>query len=121
MRKALSIVLAGLLIILPVEQVLAQAVRREGAGRQRTPPPDGATHLFRVPPLTENAIRLLRTRSTDALLESFSNPAPVAGWSDWSNKKRTVVFVAGLAAVILLFKILCPDGCGLGGQQEDGP
>ena len=68
MRKALSIFLAALLIILPVEQVLAQAIQQEAVSVQRTAPSDGAAALFRVPPLTENSARLLRTNPVDALL-----------------------------------------------------
>ena len=121
MRKAISVVLAALLIILPVEQVLAQAVQQEAVSVQQTTP-DGAAALLRVPPLTPNAALLLRASSDGVLLESsLSNTDAVVGWSDWSNKKRTwivVAFVAGLAAVVLLIKILCPDGCSV---QQGGP
>ena len=68
MRKAISVVLATLLIILPVEQVLAQAVQQKAAGVQQTAPSDDAAALFRVPPVTENSARLLRTNPVDALL-----------------------------------------------------
>ena len=125
MHKAISVVLAALLIILPVEQVLAQAVQQQAVSVQQTAP-DGAAHVFRVPPPTANFARLLRTSSHRAHLDTpFAEPSlssryAVVGWSDWSNKKRTVVFVAGLAAVVLLVAILCPDGCGFGNAQ-DGP
>jgi hypothetical protein len=68
MKAALSIVLAALLIMLPVEQVLAQAVQQEAVSVQQTAPSDGAAALFRVPPVTENPARLLRTNPADALL-----------------------------------------------------
>ncbi len=126
MRKALSIVLAGLLVVLPVEQVRAQPVQQEALSVQQTAPQNGAARLFRVSPLTENSGRHLRTSSHRAHLDrpfaepSLSDRYAVVGWSDWSNKKRVVVFVAGLAAVVLLVKILCPDGCGFG-SPPDGP
>ncbi len=66
MRKAISIFLAALLIILPVEPVLAQAVQQEAVSVQQTAPSDGAAALFRVPPVTENHARLLRTSPVDA-------------------------------------------------------
>ena len=55
MRKAISIVLAGLLLVLPVEQVFAQAVQQKGVSVQQPLPSDGAARLLRVPPLTENS------------------------------------------------------------------
>ena len=42
MRKALSIVLAGLLVVLPVEQVLAQAAPQEAVSTQQTARSGGA-------------------------------------------------------------------------------
>ena len=73
MKVALSIVLAALLIILPVEQVLAQAAQQEAVSLQQAAPSGSAASLFRVPPLTENTALLLRTNPVDALL-----PTPVA-------------------------------------------
>ena len=71
MKAALSIALAGLLVILPVEQVLAQAAQQEAVSVQQTAPADGATRLFRVPPLTQNTARLLRTPFERALVPEF--------------------------------------------------
>ncbi len=68
MPKAISVVLAALLIILPVEQVLAQAVQQEAVSVQQTAPSNGAAALFHVPSATENSARLLRTSPVDALL-----------------------------------------------------
>ena len=68
MHKAISVVLAALVIILPVEQVLAQAVQQEAVSVQQTAPSNGAAALFRVPSVTENHARLLRTTPVDALL-----------------------------------------------------
>jgi hypothetical protein len=70
MRKALSVLLAGLLIFLPVEQVLAQAVQQGDVRVQQAAPSDPAASLFRVPPLTENSARLLRTSSDRAPLNT---------------------------------------------------
>ena len=70
MKAALSIVLAPLLIILPVEQVLAQAEQQADVRVQQGAPPDPAANLFRLPPLTENSARLLRTSSDPALLNT---------------------------------------------------
>ena len=106
MRVALSIVLAGLLLILPVEQVLAQAVQQEAVSVQQTPPADGAASLFRVPPLSKNSSLLLRTSSdraplntpiVDALLVQENNGGGLAwGWT----ALIVAVVVAGIAVGI---------------------
>ena len=104
MCKAISIVLAGLLVTLPVEQVLAQAEQQEAVSVQQTAPSDGAARLFRVPPLTENSARLLSTSSDRALLESsLSNTDAVVGWSDWSNAKRALVVVGVIVVAVGAF------------------
>ena len=77
MRKAISMVLAGLLLILPVEQVLAQAIHQEADSIQQAPPPDAAARLLRVAPLTENSAQLLRTSSDRVLLNTSSTDAPL--------------------------------------------
>ena len=69
MRKAISIVLAGSLLIPPAQQVLAQAVQQEAVSVQPTSPPTPAAALFRIPPLTQNSARLLGTSSDRALLD----------------------------------------------------
>ena len=116
MRKALSVVLAGLFVILPVEQVLAQAVQQEPVRVRQTAPSDGAAHLFRVPPLTENAARLLSNSSDGAVLRpSLSTRDAFDGWSDWSNGKRAlvvvgVIFVAYVAVAVIVLGT-CGDSC----------
>ena len=120
MRAALSIVLAALLVILPVEQVLAQAVQQETVSIQQAAP-DPAAALFRVPPLTENSVRLLRTSSDRALLNTpFAEPSlstrdAAVGWSDWSNGKRALVvvgvIVAAYVAVVVIVLSTCGDSC----------
>ena len=113
MRKVLSIVLAGLLVILPVEQVLAQASHQVDVGVQQTAPSDPAARLFRVPPLTENSARLLSTSSEGALLESsLSTRDAAVGWSDWSNGKRALVVVGAIVAAVVVFAVFLSDfGC----------
>ena len=102
MRKAPSIILAGLLVILPVEQVLAQAVQQEAVSVQQAAPSDPAANAFRVPPLTENSVRLLRTSSDRALLNMPIADALLVegnyaeGWTwEWS------VLAVALAAVVV--------------------
>ncbi len=106
MKAVLSIVLAALLIMLPVEQVLAQAAQQADVRVQQTAPSDGAASLFRVPPLSENSALLMRTPSDRGLLN-----APVAdallvqenngGGSAWGWTALIVaVVVAGIAVGI---------------------
>ena len=118
MKAALSIVLAGLLIFLPVEQALAQASQQADIGVQRTEPSDGAARLFRVPPMTENSARMLRASSDPALLNtsfaepSLSNKYAVPGWSDWSNGKRALVVVGVIVAAYVALAVIVLSTCG---------
>ena len=50
MRKAISIVLAGLLILLPFEHVLAQAAQQQAVSVQQAPP--------RAPLLDDSLVRV---------------------------------------------------------------
>ena len=84
MKATLSIVLAGLLVILPTEQVLAQQVQRETASAQH----DGA-HLLRAPQLTPN--RAWLWGSPSALLTTESVPIPA--FKDWDD---SLVMAAGI-------------------------
>ena len=68
MKAALSIVIAGLLIILPFEQVLAQAAQQEAVSLQPAAPLGSAAGLFRIPPLTQNSALLLGPIPLDAPL-----------------------------------------------------
>jgi len=112
MRKAPSIILAGLLVILPVEQALAPAVQQEAVSVQQAAP-DPAAALFRVPPLTENSVRLLRTSSDRALLNTPIADALLVegnnadGWTwEWS------VLAVAVAAVVVFFLYRGLDGVG---------
>ena len=112
MKAALSIVLAALLIILPVEQVLAQAAQQADVRVQQAAPSDGAARLFRVPPLTENSARLLRTSSDRALLDSdFADARPVqehdeGGLAEWEVWVLAVTIVGFVIGIYLLVKAL---------------
>lgn len=116
-KQAICTVLAALLIILPVEQVLAQAVQQEAVSVQQTEPSDGAASLFHVPPLTGNAARLLRTSSDGALLNtpfaerSLSDRDAVPGWSDWSNGKRVLVVIGVTVAAAVALVVLVAYAC----------
>ena len=109
MRKAISIVLAGLLVLLPVEQVLAQAVQQEAVSVKQSEPADGAARLFRVPPLTENDVRLLRTSSERALLDPGFSDAPFVQqeaddgltWEEWAIVLGAVVVVGAVVGGVL--------------------
>ena len=118
MRMAISLVLAGLLVVLPVEQVLAQVEQQEAVSVQQAAPADGAASLFRVPPLSENSSLLLRTSSdraplntpiVDALLVQENNGEGLAwGW---------IVFISAGAAVGLYY-IARAFFVNLGGEGE---
>ena len=125
MRKALSIVLAGLLLILPVEQVLAQAALQQANSVQQTTPPDGAAHLFRIPPVikvpalapeTAPPWQSFAEKPLGMFAEpSLSNRDAVVGWSDWSNGKRVLVVVGVIivayVAVAVIVLSTCGDSC----------
>ena len=104
MKAALSIVLAALLIMLPVEQVLAQAAHQADVRVQQTGPSDGAAHLFRVPPLTENSALLLRASSDRGLLDTdFAEPVLMQDapgwWGDLDGGAKVVVVLVGAIVV----------------------
>ena len=101
MRKALSIFLTALLIILPVEQVLAQTVQQDAVSVQQTRPPNPAAALLRVPPLSENSVRLLRGSSERSLLNTPFAEAPLVQESagDGLGTWEMVGVVLGLVVV----------------------
>ena len=104
MKAALSIVLAGLLVTLPIKQVLAQAVQQEVGSEQRTAPPDGH-RLIGVPPVTDNTSRLWEPlASEDALTGIFAEdgliPGPAAAPIS-KDAKTAMIVVAILAAVVI--------------------
>ena len=94
MRNALSIVLAGLLVTLPLEQVLAQAQQQ----RATTPEASlvqvqGVRPVLRVPALAPEA-----------------RPRRSPGWSDWSNGKRTLAVVISVTVVALVVNAIADRG-----------
>lgn len=110
MREALSIALAGLVIVVPVEQVLGQAVQQEAVSLQQAPSTGAAARLLRVPPLTENAARLLRTPSQRALTDTELPDALLVqegrgGTMVWGWRNVLIVIgvigVLGIAALII--------------------
>ena len=123
MRRALSIVLAGLLVMTPLQQVLAQAAQQEAVSVQQAASPDGAAHLFRVPPVIkvpalapETAPPWRSFADNHLPIESsLSSRDAVVGWSDWSNGKRALVvvgvIVVAYVAVVVIVLSTCGDSC----------
>ena len=96
-----AMALAALLVLLPAEQVLAQAAQKEAVSVQQTAPTDGAASHLRVPPLTENSARLLRTPSDGVL--SASDGDPRRAWRPrLSEKTTTIIVVLGVALFFLM-------------------
>ena len=113
MKAALSVILAALLIILPVEQVLAQAVQQEAVRVQQAPPSNAAARLLRVPPLTENSAPLLRTSPDGAPLSTPFADAPLAQEDpdeNWFERRslgvKILLVVVATFVAILLFSIV---------------
>ena len=123
MRKAISVVLAALLIILPVEQVLAQAVQQEAISLQQTEPPRGAARLLRVPPLTPNAALLLRTSSDRALLDTDNERIglPPQDVPDIPNSVIVAgTIVVGVLIILLIIAATKDEPSGGGNSKCEG-
>jgi len=117
MKAALSIVLAGLLVTLPIKQVLAQAVQQEVGSEQRTAPPDGH-RLIGVPPVTDNTSRLWEPlASEDAFADIFAEDGSITGPAPIPKGAKIAIYVVvGLLALALLILVIClipgnPSGC----------
>ena len=107
MRKALSIILAGLLVTLPVEQVLAQA-RQQRATTPEASLVGGGWPVLRVPAVAPEARpkRSLAEKPLGMFEQPVSsNSDDVPGWSDWSNRKRTVAVLSVIAAGLVAFAV----------------
>ena len=106
MKAALSIVLAGLLVTLPIKQVLAQAVQQEVGSEQRTAPPDGH-RLIGVPPVTDNTSRLWQPLAgKDAIADIFAEDGSIPGSAPAAtpiskDARTTIIGLAALAAVVI--------------------
>ncbi len=118
MKTALSIVLAGLLVTLPLKQVLAQAAEQEAATVQQTAPPDSSGHrLIRVPPVTDNTSRLWEPLAgKDAIADIFAydgSETRVPVPRDIPVVAKVALVVVGIAAILLLLLVLACSGEGI--------
>ena len=93
----IAMALAALLVLLPAEQVLAQAEQKEAVSVQQTAPTDGAARLLRVPPLTENSARLLGTPSDGVQQEERPQRMP-----GLSKKTKEIITMSLIGAIIIL-------------------
>ena len=81
MRRAISIVLAAILVTTPLKMVLAQAAQQEAVSVQQTVPPDSSGHrLIGVPPVTDNTSRLWQPLAgKDAIADIFAEDGSIPG------------------------------------------
>ena len=106
MRRAISIVLAAILVTTPLKMVLAQAAQQEAVSVQQTVPPDSSGHrLIGVPPVTDNTSRLWQPFAAENppgnfVESSLSTKDAVDGWSDWPKWRKVLLVVL---SVILVF------------------
>ena len=117
MRAAISIVLAGLLVTLPIKQVLAQAAQQDSTNAETSLVREqGSQPVIRVPALTpENALLwqpIAENRARILGEPLLSNRDAVSGWSDWSTEKKVLVVVVAivLVAAAVLYVAGCPKG-----------
>ena len=122
MRRAISVILAAILVTTPIKLVLAQTAQQEAVSVQQTAPPDSSGHrLIGVPPVTDNTSRLWRnpsdralldTEFADALLVQEDDPG-TAWWNGLSTEWKvvTVLVVIAVAAVVvyLIIKDFCEE------------
>ena len=117
MKAALSIVLAGLLVTTPLEQVFAQAAQQEAVSVQQTP--DSSGHrLIGVPPVTANTSRLWEPlASKNVFAEIFAEDGSITGPAPIPDGAKAVIIVVGvLLALALLILVICfipgnPSNC----------
>ncbi len=108
MKAARSVVLAGLLVILSVEQVLAQAEQQDSTTAEASlVQKQGPQPVIRVPGLTPETPPPWRSFA-EKPLEMFAEPSlsnrdVVVGWSDWSDEKKLLVVIAvGVGLLLIL-------------------
>ena len=107
MKAARSVVLAGLLVILPV-QVLAQAERQDSMTAEASlVQKQGPQPVIRIPglaPETPPPWRSFAKKPLEMFAEpSLSNRDAVVGWSDWSDEKKLLVVIAvGVGLLLIL-------------------
>ena len=98
MKAAVSIVLAGLIVMIPLQQVQAQAEQLEGQAEYRAASPDSAAHRLRVPPPTENTARLLGASSERAMVP-VTSPADLTPVPMSKAAKIGLIVVGGLVVL----------------------
>ena len=108
MKAARYVVLAGLLVIMPVEQVLAQAEQQDSTTAEASlVQKQGPQPVIRVPGLTPETPPPWRSFA-EKPLEMFAEPSlsnrdAVVGWSDWSDEKKLLVVIAvGVGLLLIL-------------------
>ena len=110
MKAAAPIVLAGLLIALPITQVLAQTERQDSTTADASlVPEERSQHVLGVPALTPaTAVLWQPTAENRAGIFGeplLSYPAPVPEWGEWSTEKRVLV-VGGIVVGLMVLGIL---------------
>ncbi len=120
MKAALSFVLAGLLVTLPIKQVLAQAAQQEAATVQQTAPDSGGHRLIGVPPVTGNTSRLWEPlASEDALAGIFAEDGSIPGPAPIPKGAKIAIYiVVGLVILAALLFGLLLLGCAGEGIQD---
>ncbi len=120
MRRAISVILAAVLVTTPIKLVLAQAAEQEAVSVQQTAPPDSSGHrLIGVPPVTDNTSRLWEPlASEDAFADIFAEDGSLARPTPMPKGVRIVLtFIAVVAIVVVvlggLVLLICAtgDGC----------
>ncbi len=108
MKAARYVVLAGLLVIMPVKQVLAQAEQQDSTAAEASlVQKQGPQPVIRVPGLTPETPPPWRSFA-EKPLEMFAEPSlsnrdAVVGWSDWSDEKKLLVVIAvGVGLLLIL-------------------
>lgn len=107
MKAALSVVLAGFLVVLSVEQVLAQAEQQDSTTPEASLVQEqGPQPVIRVPalaPETPPPSRSFAERPLGLFAEpSLSNRYVVPAWSDWTDEKKLLVVIAVAVGLILI-------------------
>ena len=108
MKAALYVVLVGLLVILPIEQVLAQAEQQDSTTPEASLVQEqGPRPVIRVPalaPETPPPWRSFAEKPLGMFAEpSLSNRDAVVEWSDWSDEKKLLVVIAVGVGLLLIF------------------
>ena len=114
MRRAISVILAAVLVTTPLELVLAQAVQQEAVSVQQTAPPDSSRHrLIGVPPVTDNISRLWEPlASEDVFADIFAEdggPAPMP-----KGVRTVLTVIAAVAIFVVVFRGLYLLACNTG-------